>query len=73
MIWEVAGGVIVAAAVCGLFATGVYYIIEQRKFWSPEMDGKRDYTKGGLTEAGGWFCVCVSIILAVAIITIVLI
>ena len=70
MMLDVAGGVIIAAAICGLFAWGVRSVVEARKFWANGRAGQRDYTKLGLGETGGWICIVISLGLAIVVVLI---
>ena len=67
MMLDVAGGMIIAAAICGLFALGVRSVVEDRKFWAKGREHLRDYTKTGLTEPGGWICIVISLGLAIVV------
>ncbi len=56
MMLDVAGGVIIAAAICALFAWGVFGVIEDSEL------------RTGLTQSGGWVCIAISTGAAIAIV-----
>ena len=73
MMLDVAGGVLIAVAICVLFAWGARSVYEERKFWAKGREHLRDYLKvrpilSGLTEPGGWICIVISLGLAIVVV-----
>lgn len=61
MMLDVAGGVIIAAAICGLFAFGVFSLIDL---------ANRDWRARGLETGPAWVCICLSLGAAIWIVLI---
>ena len=68
MMLNVAGGVIIAAAICALFAWGVFGVIEDRRWFNASQSGQTYFNRSGLTEPRGWALIVISTGLAIVIV-----